>query len=61
MINNYLSMVDGLDIHPSEDGFDGRLVMEMVERINVFHDNRIEIVFKNHDIEELIAEVLENR
>ena len=61
VINNYLSMVDGLDIHPSEDGFDGRLVMEMVERINVFHDNRIEIVFKNHDIEELIAEVLENR
>ena len=61
VINNFLSMMETIELNPSEDGFDHNLVMEMVERINVYHDDRIEIVFKNQDIEMLIKEALENR
>ena len=61
IINNFLSMMDGFESHPAEDGFDKKLVMEMVGRINVYHDNRIEIVFKNQDVEQLLVEALENK
>ena len=60
VINNFLSMMENMECNPAEDGFDYNLVMEMVERINVYHDDRIEIVFKNQDVEKLIEEALDN-
>lgn len=59
IINNYLDMVDNLDYRPEEDGFDKKLMKELVERIDVYHDNRYEIIFKTHDLEEQITEILE--
>ena len=60
LLNHFLTIVDNYEYCPEEDGFDARLVQIMVERINVYHDNRFEVVFKYQGWEKLISEVLEN-
>ena len=61
VINNFLALMENCKSQPAEDGFDKQLVMEMVERINVYRDDRIEIVFKHQDVERIIQDALENR
>lgn len=57
-INSYLSMIDEIKPEPDEDGFDPRLVRQLVEKIEVTKDNRLEITFKFADICTLIDEAL---
>ena len=59
MIDGFLSLMDQAEISPDEDGYDGKIVEQMVERIMVFKGNRIEIIFKHGDVMEVIEEALE--
>ncbi|MBR3636556.1 MAG: recombinase family protein [Lachnospiraceae bacterium] len=60
IINQFLSMMNDINYNPGADGFDERLVKELVERINVYHDNKFEVIFKNRGYESLIKEALNN-
>jgi len=59
VLGRFADEAEGVRCNPGEDGFDGKLMRAMVERIYVYGDNRVEIVFKNQDVDKIIEEALE--
>lgn len=60
VINNFLKLMEETEYQPGEDGFDEQLMKKMVERIEVYHGNRFEVIFKYRDVLNLLTEALES-
>lgn len=58
-INSYLTMIGDLKIEGDEYGFDPKLVKKLVARIAITRDKRIEITYKDNDIDQMINKALE--
>lgn len=58
-INSYLTMIGDLKIEGDEYGFDPKLVKKLVARIDITRDKRIEITYKDTDIDQMINKALE--